>query len=220
MPAMIRGVSPTTTALLVETQAADFATLSNNVRAIADALETPLTLRTPGWRPHPRMAVDGSGPGLSGESSPTTPAGATACGRIRKGCCHPWAPCGIWAPRCSSRMWPFPFSAWRRPPLDLQNLFAARLPGSHHFRSRPGRQPAFRLFAQFRQADRSGPLRPLHGRHRPHGGGRLRRIAQGRARHRPQHGPFCRKGVGQRVPMGSCRRSRPFSIPGGCSIPA
>jgi D-lactate dehydrogenase len=48
MPAMIKGVSPTTSALLVETQAADFATLSDHVRAIADALETPLTLRTPG----------------------------------------------------------------------------------------------------------------------------------------------------------------------------
>ncbi len=39
MPAMIRGTSPTTTALLVETQAADFDTLSTNVHAIADALE-------------------------------------------------------------------------------------------------------------------------------------------------------------------------------------
>jgi D-lactate dehydrogenase len=46
MPAMIRGVSPTTTALLVETQAADFATLSSNVQAIADALEKQVTLRT------------------------------------------------------------------------------------------------------------------------------------------------------------------------------
>jgi D-lactate dehydrogenase len=47
MPAIIQGVSATTTALLVETQAADFATLSDNVRAIADALEKPMSLGTP-----------------------------------------------------------------------------------------------------------------------------------------------------------------------------
>ena len=53
MPAMIRGVSPTTTALLVETQAADFETLSTQVQAIADALEKRLTLRTTdGGRTH------------------------------------------------------------------------------------------------------------------------------------------------------------------------
>ena len=46
MPSMIRGVSPTTTALLVETQAADFATLSTNIQTIADALEKRVTLRT------------------------------------------------------------------------------------------------------------------------------------------------------------------------------
>jgi D-lactate dehydrogenase len=53
MPAIIQGVSATTTALLVETQAADFATLSDNVRAIADALEKPMSLGTPdGGRTH------------------------------------------------------------------------------------------------------------------------------------------------------------------------
>ncbi len=53
MPAMIRGVSPTTTALLVETQAADFATLSTHVQAIADALEKRVTMRTAnGGRTH------------------------------------------------------------------------------------------------------------------------------------------------------------------------
>ncbi len=53
MPAMIRGVSPTTTALLVETQAADFATLSSQVQAIADALEKRVSLRTTdGGRTH------------------------------------------------------------------------------------------------------------------------------------------------------------------------
>ncbi len=46
MPAMIRGVSPTTTALLVETQAADFTTLTNQVQAISDALEKRVTMRT------------------------------------------------------------------------------------------------------------------------------------------------------------------------------
>ena len=53
MPAMIQGVSPTTTALLVETQAADFTTLSDHVRAIADAQESPVNLRTSdGGRTH------------------------------------------------------------------------------------------------------------------------------------------------------------------------
>ncbi len=53
MPAMIRGVSPTTTALLVETQAVDFATLAANVAAIADGLGTHLNRRTPdGGRTH------------------------------------------------------------------------------------------------------------------------------------------------------------------------
>ncbi|MFO7713548.1 FAD-binding and (Fe-S)-binding domain-containing protein [Desulfosarcina sp.] len=46
MPAMIRGVSPTTTALLVETQAADFSNLSTHIQAIADALDSRVTMRT------------------------------------------------------------------------------------------------------------------------------------------------------------------------------
>ena len=53
MPAMIRGVPPTTTALLVETQAVDFATLAANVAAIADGLKTGVREHTPdGGRTH------------------------------------------------------------------------------------------------------------------------------------------------------------------------
>ncbi len=52
MPAIIRGVSPTTTALLVETQAADEAALAANVQAIADGLEKRVTLRTIGRDTH------------------------------------------------------------------------------------------------------------------------------------------------------------------------
>ena len=55
MPAMIRGVSPTTTALLVETQASDAAALAANVQAIADTLEMqmdrqPIQGGTHQWR--------------------------------------------------------------------------------------------------------------------------------------------------------------------------
>jgi D-lactate dehydrogenase len=46
MPSIIRNVSPGTTALLVETQADDFAVLSENVQAIGDALEKKMTFST------------------------------------------------------------------------------------------------------------------------------------------------------------------------------
>ena len=53
MPTMLNGVSATTTALLVETQAADWATLSSNVQAIAEALEKRVTITTSdGGRTH------------------------------------------------------------------------------------------------------------------------------------------------------------------------
>ena len=53
MPAMIRGVPPATTALLVETQAVDFATLAVNVAAIADGLKTRIKEHAPdGGRTH------------------------------------------------------------------------------------------------------------------------------------------------------------------------
>jgi D-lactate dehydrogenase len=60
MPDIIRGVSPTTTALLVETQATDFETLSSNVQAIADGLEAEMTVAaTDGGRTH-RWQLAGS----------------------------------------------------------------------------------------------------------------------------------------------------------------
>ena len=58
MPAMIRGVSPTTTALLVETQASDLAALSANVQAIADALEMQSHRQTGAGRAH-QWRLDG-----------------------------------------------------------------------------------------------------------------------------------------------------------------
>ncbi len=53
MPTMLGGLSPTATALLVETQARDWATLSTNVQAIADGLGKRVTVRsTDGGRTH------------------------------------------------------------------------------------------------------------------------------------------------------------------------
>ncbi len=58
VPAMIRGVAPTTTALLVETQASDGATLSANVQAIAEALEMRVDRPSGSGRDH-RWQLDG-----------------------------------------------------------------------------------------------------------------------------------------------------------------
>ncbi|BBO67770.1 oxidoreductase [Desulfosarcina alkanivorans] len=84
MPAMIQGVSPTTTALLVETQAADFATLSAHVREIADTLEMPMSTRSvPGGRTHEWQLA---GAGMDVPAVFTDDAGRSdSLWRVRKG---------------------------------------------------------------------------------------------------------------------------------------
>jgi D-lactate dehydrogenase len=53
MPSVIRGIAPTATALLVETQATSFDDLSTNIQAIADALQNQLSVQSlDGGRAH------------------------------------------------------------------------------------------------------------------------------------------------------------------------
>ncbi len=65
-----------------------------------------------------------------------------------------------------------------------------------HLRPRARRQPALRLHAGLQRRLRGCPLRALHGRALPHGRRAIRRVAQGRARHRTQHRAVRRARVG------------------------
>ncbi len=73
----------------------------------------------------------------------------------------------------------------------------ARLPRGDHLRPRARRQSALRLHPGFRQRQRGRALSPLHGRCLRDGRRQLRRLAQGGARHRPQHGAVRRAGMGR-----------------------
>jgi len=72
-----------------------------------------------------------------------------------------------------------------------------RLSRGDHFRSCPGRKPPLRLLPGFRRYHGRGQLSGAYGRCVQDGGRALRRFAQGRARHRSQHGALRRNGVGQ-----------------------
>ena len=90
---------------------------------------------------------------------------------------------------------------------------AARLPGSDHFRPCARRQSAFRLRAGLRRSGGDRSLRRADGRGRRHHRRALRRLAQGRARHRPQHGALRRDGMGQagdRADVADQAAVRPF----------
>ena len=72
----------------------------------------------------------------------------------------------------------------------------ARLPRGDHLRPRARRQPPLRLHAGLRQRGRDRALPPLHGRDVRDGGREIRRLAEGRARHRTQRRPVRRAGMG------------------------
>ena len=92
----------------------------------------------------------------------------------------------------------FPIERLAEATLDLQRLlqqhgypeaiiFGHALEGNLHF-----------VFTQdFGSARRGRALQPLHGRDVRDGRRQLRRLAEGRARHRPQHGALRRAGMGR-----------------------
>ncbi len=75
---------------------------------------------------------------------------------------------------------------------------AARQARFPHRRCGPcvGRQPALHADARHEQAGGPRTLRGVHGRARGADRREVRRLAEGRARHRPQHGALCRTRVG------------------------
>ena len=62
-----------------------------------------------------------------------------------------------------------------------------RLPGRDHFRPRARGQPALRVHSGLQRCRGNRAVSRLHGCAVPDGRRRVRRLAQGRARHRPQH---------------------------------
>ena len=114
----------------------------------------------------------------------------------------------------------FPVERLAEATLDLQQLlgehgyheaiiFGHALEGNLHF-----------VFTQdFGSAAEVRALPPLHGRAVRDGGRELRRLAEGRARHRPQHGALRRAGMGRRGVCRRCARIKALLDPDGLLNP-
>ena len=201
MPEGLSALPEDGAALLVETRAATAAALAVKIDAIATelasfALFTPL-----------RFATD--------------PAEAKALWNVRKGM---FPAVGAMRPTRYDRDHRgrrVPDRAARRSDArPAEAAPGARLPRGDHLRPRARRQPPLRLHAGLRQRGRDRALPPLHGRDVRDGGREIRRLAEGRARHRTQRRPVrragmgCAGGRGDASHQGAVRPDRACSIPG------
>ena len=199
-PESWRELDPSSAALLVEFGGADDAELDAAEARAAEVLAARSLIREPVFDREPErieVALDGSrGHARAGRPDAGARDGADRRGRLRTA-------------RADGRDGQGPAGAAHR----------ARLPPRGR-RPRFGREPALHAHPGLRQARGPGALRLVHGGadragHRP-----LRRLAQGRARDRRQHGAIRRARVGNpgdraHAPGQATRRSRRRACPGG-----
>ena len=114
----------------------------------------------------------------------------------------------------------FPIERLAEATVDLQRLCVKHgYPRSDHLRPRAGGQPAFRLHAGFRRRGAIERYRRFMDEMCSDGRRQLRRLAQGRARHRPQHRAVRRAGMGARRRRELMRRIKALFDPQGLLNP-
>ena len=132
-----------------------------------------------------------------------------SCGRCARGCSRPSARYGRAARPSSSRTSRFRWSASRTPSVALERaLLRAWVRRGDRLRPRARREPPLRDHAVVPDGRGGRPVRALPGRRRRPRREPVRRRAQGRARHGPEHGAVRRDGMGRGGPGPSCAASR------------